>query len=115
MLRRLVRRFNEEGGAGAGCDAAASSSQNGGTSTNAVTEIELDIDSGEDETERWIMEAGTASGLTGGFGRDARASGRRVWLPDKAAVWRIAEVVSESTDGSSYTVLAKDGKRETEA
>lgn len=47
MLRRLVRRFNEEGGAGAGGDAAASSSQNGGTSTNAVTEIELDIDSGE--------------------------------------------------------------------
>lgn len=42
-------------------------------------------------------------------------SGRRVWLPDKAAVWRIAEVVSESADGSSYTVLAKDGKRETEA
>jgi len=37
-----------------------------------------------------------------------------VWIPDSKSVWRIAEVVAESADGSVYTVLAKDGKGELE-
>ena len=43
-----------------------------------------------------------------------RQSGRRVWVPDGKSVWRIAEVVAESADGGSYTVLAEDGKSEVE-
>ncbi|CAN0454097.1 unnamed protein product, partial [Laminaria digitata] len=38
--------------------------------------------------------------------------GRRVWVPDVEKVWRVAAVVSESADGSSYTVVAADGNGE---
>lgn len=41
-------------------------------------------------------------------------TGRRVWVPDGEVVWRMAEVVAESVDGNSYTVLSRDGKAEQE-
>lgn len=42
-------------------------------------------------------------------------SGRRwVWIPDAEAVWKVAPVTSESADGSSYTVVAANGRGEIE-
>lgn len=42
-------------------------------------------------------------------------SGRRwVWIPDAEAVWKVALVTAESADGSSYTVVAVDGRGEIE-
>ena len=37
-----------------------------------------------------------------------------MWVPDDKDVWRMEAVLSESADGNSYTVRAKDGKREVE-
>eukprot|EP00752_Nemacystus_decipiens_P004997 g4543.t3 len=123
MLRRLVRRFSEEGGGvgegptgvdGSAAAATAAGGGAGGISQKVVEEIELDVDSEEDETERWIMAAGGSAEPTGGLGRDGRVSGRRVWVPDDKDVWRTEAVLSESADGNSYTVLAKGGKGEVE-
>eukprot|EP00903_Cladosiphon_okamuranus_P008594 g8243.t1 len=119
MLRRLVRRFGEEGRGveiqGQGKAQANAEGVGGdGISQKVVEEIELDVDSEEDEAEQWMMEAGGSGEATGEFGGDSRASGRRVWVPDDKDVWRMAAVLSESADGNLYTVLAKDGKRELE-
>lgn len=37
-----------------------------------------------------------------------------MWVQDDSVVWRMAEVIAESVDGNSYTVLSRDGKVEHE-
>ncbi|CAM9491761.1 unnamed protein product [Scytosiphon promiscuus] len=115
MLRRLVHRFSEQGGDGGGAQTIPPGFQNDGRiSSEVVQDIELDVESEEDDTERWIIEAGVTSDHTASLASDARTTGRRVWVPDDEVVWRMAGVVAESADGSSYTVLSRDGKVEHE-